>query len=144
LTESSIRFYYIKTDPEFVKILQLIIIKTAIINHSNNCCAHNVGLGRTVGLTWEQIDALEEDDWKTSKHLTSKEKAAVRWTESVSVGNAYDDDDEAFQELKKHFPTRKIVEMTYYCSLWNLSGRLTEPFHLTVEPPGKRIGFKVE
>jgi alkylhydroperoxidase family enzyme len=51
-------------------------------------------------------------------------------------------DDEAFADLQKHFTTRQIVEMTFYCGMWNLSGRLTEPFHQTVEPPGKRVVFK--
>ncbi|MFH1091274.1 MAG: hypothetical protein V1742_06865 [Pseudomonadota bacterium] len=141
LIESKIRFTYLKTDPDFVKILQLVIVKTAILNHSNNCCGHNVDLGRSVGLSWDQIDALDGDGWKTSSALSPKERAAVRWADAVTKGTAYDDE-EAFQELTKYFTTRQIVEMTYLCGLWNLSGRLTEPFRQTVEPPEKRIGFK--
>lgn len=143
LIESKIRFSYLKTDPDFVQKLQFVIIKTAILNHSNNCCGHNVDLGRSVGLTWEQIDALEGDAWKTSDILSPEEKAAVRWAEAVTNGDAYDDE-EAFQELKRYYTTRQIVEMTFICGLWNLSGRLTEPFRQTVEPPEKRIGFKAK
>ena len=63
------------------------------------------------------------------------------WADAVTKGTAYDDE-EAFQEVKNYFTTRQIVEMTFICGLWNLSGRLTEPFRQTVEPPEKRIGFK--
>lgn len=141
MVESKIRFQYLQTDPDFIKILQLVIIKTAILNHSNNCCGHNVDLGLSVGLTWDQIDTLDGDGWKISDLLSNREKAAVRWADVVTKGTAYDDE-EAFQELRKHFTTRQMLEMTYTCGMWNLSGRLTEPFHQTVEPPEKRIGFK--
>jgi alkylhydroperoxidase family enzyme len=141
LIESRVRFAYLQTDGDFLKTMQLLIIKTAILNHSNNCTAHNVDLGLAVGLTWDQIDALEEDKWKESTLFTPGQKAAIRWADTVTHGTAYGDDD-AFAELRKHFTTRQIVEMTFYCGMWNLSGRLTEPFHQTVEPPGKRIAFK--
>jgi len=142
LIESKIRFSYMKTDPEFVKILQLVIIKTSILNHSDNCCGHNVDLGREVGLSWEQIDTLDGDAWKTSDLLSDRERAVVRWAEAVTERTAYDNE-EAFQDLKKYYTTRQIVEMTFICGLFNLSGRLTEAFRQTVEPPGKRISFKI-
>jgi alkylhydroperoxidase family enzyme len=66
----------------------------------------------------------------------AQEKAALRRTEAVTNHTAYDDD-AAFEELKKHFTTKQIVEMTF-------SARLTEPFHQTVEPPEARIGFKAK
>jgi len=141
LIESRVRFAYLQTDPDFLKTLQLVIIKTAILNRSNNCTAHNVDLGLALGLNWDQIDALERDDWKESTLFTPWQKAAIRWAEAVTTGTAYGDD-KAFADLQKHFTTRKIVEMTFYCGMWNLSGRLTEPFHQTVEPPGKRIAFR--
>lgn len=141
LIESRVRFAYLKTDPGFLKTLQLVIIKTAVLNHSNNCTAHNVDLGLAVGLTWDQIDALEGDGWKETTLFTPGQKAAIRWAETVTNGTAYGDD-EAFADLEKRFTTRQIVELTFYCGMWNLSGRLTEPFHQTVEPPGKRIGFQ--
>ncbi|MEW6666441.1 MAG: hypothetical protein AB1512_14620 [Thermodesulfobacteriota bacterium] len=141
LIESRVRFAYLQTDPDFLRALQLVIIKTAILNHSNNCTAHNVDLGLAVGLAWDQIDALERDDWKESTLFTLGQKAAIRWAEAVTKGTA-NGDNEAFADLERHFTTRQIVEMTFYCGMWNLSGRLTEPFHQTVEPPGKRIAFK--
>jgi len=44
--------------------------------------------------------------------------------------------------MKKHFTTRQIVELTFICGMWNLSGRVAEALHLVVEPPGKRISFQ--
>ena len=50
--------------------------------------------------------------------------------------------DAAFGEMRKHFTDRQIVELTFICGMWNLSARITEPLHLMVEPPGKRIAFQ--
>ena len=141
LIESRVRFSYLNTDPDFMRTLQLVIIKTAILMHSNNCTAHNVDLGLEIGLSWDQMDALEEDDWKKSDLFTSAQKAAIAWAEAVTGQTAHDDD-KIFRDLARHFDTREIVELTFYCGMWNLSGRLTEPFHQTAEPPGRRISFK--
>jgi alkylhydroperoxidase family enzyme len=143
LIDTRVRFGYLKTDPEFLKILQLVIIKTAILNHGSYCTGHNVGLGRTVGLTWDQIDAVEGNDWSTTESLSPREKAAVEWAVAVTKGTAHDDE-KAFQTLKRYFTNRQIVEMTFICGMWTLSARLTEPFHLDVELPEDRIDFNAK
>ncbi len=140
LVDSRVRFGYLKTDPEFLKVLQLVIVKTAILNHGSYCTGHNVGLGRSVGLTWEQMDAIEGGDWSRSESLSPREKAAVEWAEAVTKGTARNDD-RLFETMKRHFTTRQIVEMTFLCGMWTLSARLTEPFHLDVELPEDRIEF---
>ena len=35
LVDSRVRFGYLKTDPEFLNVLQLVIVKTAIMNHGH-------------------------------------------------------------------------------------------------------------
>lgn len=44
--------------------------------------------------------------------------------------------------MRRHFTTRQIVELTFLCGMWNLSGRVAEALHLVVEPPGRRIAFQ--
>ncbi len=140
LIDSRVRFGYLKTDPDFLKVLQLVIIKTAILNHGSYCTGHNVGLGRGVGLTWDQIDTVEGGGWSENESLSPREKAAVDWAVAVTTGTARDND-KLFETLKLHFTTRQIVEMTFLCGMWTLSARLTEPFHLDVELPEDRIEF---
>jgi alkylhydroperoxidase family enzyme len=140
LLDENLRMGYLNTDPQFLKMQQLVIVKTAIMNHSINCTGHNIDLARAVGVTWEQLDLLEGDDWKDSDLFSDKEKAVLQWAEEVTDQGAYDND-AAFEELKQYFTTRQVVELTFLCCMWNLSGRLTEALHLMVEPPGERIGF---
>ena len=100
-------------------------------------------LGRALGLTQDQINLLEGDDWKDSDLFDDKEKAVIRWADEVSKLTAKNND-LAFNEMKKYFSDRQIVELTFICGMWHLSGRLAEALHLVVEPPGGRIEFQAE
>ena len=51
LPNESIRLNNVKSDPDYVKIQQLVIIKTSALNRSAYCMSHNVPLGRKIGLT---------------------------------------------------------------------------------------------
>lgn len=102
---------------------------------------HNVELGRALGLTAEQIDLLDGDRWEGSPLFSGKEKAAIRWADEVTNLRAKQNDF-AFEEMKKHFTTRQLVELTFVCGMWNLSGRVAEALRLVVEPPGGRIAFQ--
>ena len=55
LPNESIRLANVKSDPDYVKIQQLVIIKTSALNQSAYCMSHNVPLGRKIGLTEAQI-----------------------------------------------------------------------------------------
>src|SRR5581483_8993281 len=125
---------------DYVKIQQLVIIKTSALNQSAYCMSHNVPLGKKIGLTEEQIRAAQGSDYMNSPHLDDRQKAAVRWAEAVTKMTA--DDDDAFAAMKKHFTEKQIVELTVFCGMWNYSNRLCEALHVDLEHPDKRIEFQ--
>ena len=104
---------------------------------------HNVELGRALGLSQDQVDLLHGDDWRDSDLFTAKEKAAIWWADEVTHLRAKQNV-AAFEAMQEHFTTRQIVELTFICGMWNLSGRVAEALHLVVEPPGKRIAFQAD
>src|SRR5215470_1014158 len=63
LPNQSIRLDNVKSDPDYVKIQQLVIIKTSALNRSAYCMSHNVPLGKKLGLTQAQIAAAQGDDY---------------------------------------------------------------------------------
>src|SRR5262249_15939513 len=138
LPNESIRLKNVKSDPDYVKIQQLVIIKTSALNASAYCMSHNVPLGKKIGLTEGQIAAAQGKDYMTSPHLDDRQKAAIRWAEAVTRMTARDDD-EAFAAMKKHFTEKQIVELTVFCGMWNYSNRLCEALHVDLERPDKRI-----
>ena len=141
LPNDAIRLANVKSDPEYVKIQQLVIIKTSALNRSAYCMSHNVPLGKKIGLTAEQIAAAQGDDYLASPHLDVRQKAAVRWADVVTRMTARDDD-AAFAAMKQHFTEKEIVELTVFCGMWNYSNRLCEALHVDLERPDKRIEFQ--
>jgi alkylhydroperoxidase family enzyme len=141
LPNDAIRLANVTSDPDYVKILQLVIIKTSALNRSAYCMSHNVPLGRKIGLTEAQIAAAQSDAYRGSPALDDRQKAAVRWAEAVTLMQARDDN-EAFVEMQRHFGEKQIVELTVFCGMWNYSNRLCEALHVDLERPDKRIEFQ--
>jgi alkylhydroperoxidase family enzyme len=141
LPNESIRLVNVKSDPDYVKIQQLVIIKTSALNQSAYCMSHNVPLGKKLGLSDAQIKAAQGGDYMASGDLDDRQKAAIRWAEAVTLMQARDDDD-AFAAMQRHFSEKQIVELTVFCGMWNYSNRLCEALHVDLERPDKRIEFQ--
>ncbi len=141
LANESIRLNNVKSDPDYVRIQQLVIIKTSALNRSAYCMSHNVPLARKIGLTPAQIEAAQGSDYMNSGDLDERQKAAIRWAEAVTLMSARGDDD-AFTAMNQHFSEKQIVELTVFCGMWNYSNRLCEALHVDLERPDKRIEFQ--
>jgi alkylhydroperoxidase family enzyme len=136
-----VRMKYLKAgDYDFLKIEQMVIIKTSSLNVSEYCLGHNVDLGLEAGLTQAEIDAVQRPDYRDSELLDDAQKTAVAWAEAVTKFAARDDD-ELFAAMQTHFTDQQIVELTVLIGMWNWSNRLTEALHVVLEPPGERINF---
>jgi alkylhydroperoxidase family enzyme len=143
LPNQSIRLDNVKSDPDYVKIQQLVIIKTSALNASAYCMSHNVPLGRKIGLSEAQIRAAQGSDYMRSPDLDDRQKAAIRWAEAVTLMQARADD-AAFAAMQRHFTEKQIVELTVFCGMWNYSNRLCEALQVDLERPDKRIEFQDE
>src|SRR6476646_10876345 len=88
LPNEAIRLINVKADPDYVKIQQLVIIKTSALNGSAYCMSHNVPLGKKIGLTEAQIAAAQGAEYRNSTAIDERQKAAVRWAEAVTTMTA--------------------------------------------------------
>ncbi len=52
------------------------------------------------------------DTWEESPQFTKREKAALKWTEAVTLVTTGHVDDETFEEIRKEFNDLEIVELT--------------------------------
>jgi alkylhydroperoxidase family enzyme len=135
-----VRMKYLKAgDIDFLRIEQLVIIRTSSLNGAEYCLGHNVDLGAEAGLTQEQIEAAQ-GEYESSPHLDERQKLAIRWAQAVTDFRARDDD-ALFAALQREFTDEQIVELTVLVGMWNFSNRLTEALHVELEPPGERINF---
>src|SRR5260221_10805887 len=114
LPNAAIRLDNVKFDPDYVKIQQLVIIRTSAINGSAYCMSHNVPLGRKLGLTQAQIKAAQGSDYMHSPDLDERQKAAIRWAEAVTLLTARDNE-EPIATMRWHLTEKQTAQRTVLC-----------------------------
>ena len=114
-----------------VRIKALAILKTSMLNGCNYCVGHNTQLGRAVGFSNDQIEALE-GDYLGSDQFAADEKAAIAWAECLTL-MTYRKKPEVMEELKKHFTNEQIVEITMVSGFFNFWNRFTDGLQVDIE-----------
>ena len=89
-------------------------------------------LGQALGLTDREFEALQ-GDYRQSPLFTAREKAVLRWTEAMTLNTAKHED-EAWDEMRRHFNDAEIVEISMACALFNMANRLNDSFRTELEP----------
>ncbi len=89
-------------------------------------------LGQALGLTDQEFKALQ-GDYRQSPLFTAREKAALRWSEAMTLNTAKHDDD-AWDDMRRHFNDTEIVEISLACALFNMANRLNDSFRTELEP----------
>jgi uncharacterized peroxidase-related enzyme len=120
-----------------VRDKELVAIKTSYLNGCDYCLGHNVDFGQQVGLSLEEIQEAVSSNYAQSSLLTAKQKALLRWTESVTRNTA-EEDGEAFAVLKQHYSDAEIAELTLMSGLFNMWNRFTKAMHIELEPSEER------
>lgn len=114
-----------------VRIKALAILKTSMLNGCDYCIGHNTQLGRAVGFSDDQIEALE-GDYLGSDLFTADEKAAIAWAECLTL-RTYREKPEVMEELKKHYSNEQIVEITMVSGFFNFWNRFTDGLQVDIE-----------
>jgi len=110
----------------------LAILKTSMLNGCGYCVGHNTALGRSVGFSDAQIEAIE-GDYHASDLFTPAEKAAIAWAECLTL-RTYRQRPEVMQELKRHFSEQQIVEITMVSGFFNFWNRFVDGLQVDIEP----------
>jgi hypothetical protein len=81
----------------------------------------------------EELVAALEGDFQASDLLTAPEKAAIKWAEVVTEMTYRGQNPEAMPELKKHFNSAQIVEITMISGFFNFWNRYTDSLQIDIE-----------
>lgn len=89
-------------------LIELLIMRTAQVVNCDYIWARHLLLAHDCGVTELQIAELAH--WPDSATFTAAEKAALGFAEKACLRQPVSDED--FAELRRHFSSREIVEMT--------------------------------
>jgi len=88
-------------------------------------------LGQALGLKNEEFDALR-GDYMSSPLFTDREKAAIAWSEAMTLNTAKRDN-KVWETLRREFADAEIVEISMACAMFNMINRLNDSFRTELE-----------
>jgi len=112
------------------KLLQLVKMRASQINGCAFCIDMHSKDARAIGETEQRL--YELDAWRETPFYTDRERAALEWTEAVTLVSKTHVPDAVYEEARKQFSEKEIVDLTYAVMAINSWNRLA--ISLRAEP----------
>jgi len=91
-----------------------------------NGCAYCIDMhsidARALGETEQRLYAL--DAWRETPFFSDRERAALAWTEVITVVSETHVPDAVFEEVKKYFSEKEIMDLTIVATTINMWNRM--------------------
>ncbi len=104
------------------KLIHLVKMRASQINGCAYCLDMHSLDARAIGETEQRLYTLEA--WRETPFFTDRERAALAWTEALTLISQTHAADDVYDELKKHFNEKEIVDLTLVVGAINLWNRL--------------------
>ena len=106
-------------DPKLVHLLKM---RASQINGCAYCLDMHSIDARATGESEQRLYTLEA--WSETPFFSDRERAALAWTESLTLIAQTHAPDDVYAELQKHFTEKEIVDLTFVVGAINLWNRL--------------------
>src|SRR5499433_1033997 len=104
------------------QLIELVKTRASQINGCAYCIDMHTKDARAVGDTEQRL--YELDAWRETPFYSEKERAALAWTEAITEVWETQMPDAAFEEVKKQFSEKEIVDLTIATGMINLWNRV--------------------
>ncbi|HZL31597.1 MAG TPA: carboxymuconolactone decarboxylase family protein [Pseudolabrys sp.] len=119
------------------KLRELIKIRASQINGCAHCLAMHTRDARKIGETDERMHLL--DAWREAGVFTKKERAALAWTEAVTLVSQTHVSDEVYATVREQFSEKEIVDLTAAVAAINTWNRFAIAFRVPPQIEAKQI-----
>ena len=117
---------YVNTSSLPPTLLELVKIRASQINACAYCLDMHTQDARANGETEQRLYALNA--WRETPFFNDRERAALAWTESLTLLHQGHVPDEAFAEVRQHFTEEEIVNLSLAIVAINSWNRLMVAF----------------
>lgn len=104
-------------------LLHLIKLRTSQINGCAFCLDMHWKDLRAIGETEQRLYSL--DAWRECPYYTDRERAALAWTEAVTLVTNGHVSDEVYEEVRPHFSEKELADLTLAITTINAWNRLS-------------------
>jgi AhpD family alkylhydroperoxidase len=113
------------------ELRELIKIRASQLNGCAFCVQFHLNDARKINVPAPKLDLLAT--WREAGIFSARERAALDWTERITLMAQHSIDDAAYEALKEHFSEREIGVLTVAISQINAWNRIAAPLRFT--PP---------
>lgn len=107
-------------------LMELVKIRASQINGCAYCIDMHTKDARLAGETEQRIYALSA--WRETPFYSERERAALEWTEVVTLLSEGHPSDELYARMSAHFNDDELVALTFAVIVINSWNRLAVPF----------------
>lgn len=108
------------------KLLELVRMRASQINGCAYCLDMHSKDARAEGETEQRLYALNA--WRETPFYSERERAALEWTEAVTLVSQGHVSDKVFERVRKHFNEGELVNLTLAVTMINTWNRLAISF----------------
>jgi len=91
-------------------LLELVKIRSSQINGCAFCLVMHTNDARKQGETDDRMHLLNA--WREAPVFTERERAALRWTEAITLVTEGHVPDDVYEEARRHFSEKELVDLT--------------------------------
>jgi AhpD family alkylhydroperoxidase len=121
-------------------LVHLIEIRSSQLNGCGNCINLHTTFAREAGETEQRIYLLSA--WREAPFYTDRERAALGWTEALTLLAEGPDLDAAYESLKANFTEEEQVKVTLMINVINGWNRLALGFKQWSDPAAVKAATK--
>src|SRR4051812_16421893 len=103
-------------------LLDLIKLRASQINGCAYCIDMHWKDLRAIGESEQRLYGL--DAWRESPYYTERERAAMEWTEAVTLISVTHAEDEIYEKVKGQFSEKELADLTFAVATINAWNRL--------------------
>ena len=117
---------YLSESPLDATIKHLVKIRASQINGCAYCIDMHSKDARAAGETEQRLYGLSA--WREAPYYTDRERAALEWTEAVTLLTEGHVPDDVFNRVRQHFTDKELVELNFAVIVINAYNRIAVPF----------------
>jgi AhpD family alkylhydroperoxidase len=120
-------------------LLELVKTRASQINGCAYCLDMHTKDARALGESEQRLYLLSA--WREAPFYTDRERAALAWTEALTLVNETHAPDDAYEEVRRHFTEEELVNLTWAIVVINGWNRVAIAFRTQAgayEPPKKK------
>lgn len=111
-------------------LLELVKTRASQINGCGYCLDMHTKDARAAGETEQRLYVLSA--WREAPFYSARERAALEWTEAVTLISQNDIPDSMYQRVREHFSEKELIDLTLAISTINTWNRLAISFRSEV------------